>query len=382
MVDVAARVAEEDQVAGQQLAAPHGGAVHGLDLLVGDARDLHARLRVGPLDQAGAVEAGLRRRAAPLVRRAGVLLGLRERGDGLRPGPLGHRRGRRRVDHLLRGRRAGQLGRDGFRGGGRDRARRRAGCGGLGGVGEQLVGFVEAELVAAAVLLGGAFDVGDPFAELVGVVDRLAALDALLHDAFGGVEEPVELLVGVFAEAGVVAFPDRDAHLEVAEAVGVAVVDVGEVGLDQGGHHGELGGQAALLGLGGHPRGDLGLGRVVARIGARRARQVHRRGGGRCGAPRARAPRAGALRRRGGGPGGLLPGRDGVEQARSLLGFCASAASAAATLAGLPTAANSPEPVAGLPAARPRAGRRVPRPPRRPRAGPPRRRPARRPRRG
>jgi hypothetical protein len=72
-------------------------------------------------------------------------------------------------------------------------------------------------LVAAAVLLGGAFGVGDPFAVVVGVVDGLAAGDALGFDAFGGVEEPVDLLVGVFGEAGVVAFPDRDAHLEVAE---------------------------------------------------------------------------------------------------------------------------------------------------------------------
>ncbi len=98
------------------------------------------------------------------------------------------------------------------------------GCGGVGGVLEEGVGFVEAELVAAAELFGGAFDVGDPFAELAGVVDRLAAGEALVLDAFGGVEEPVDLLFGVVGEAGVLAFPDRDAHLEVAERVGVAEV--------------------------------------------------------------------------------------------------------------------------------------------------------------
>ena len=65
--------------------------------------------------------------------------------------------------------------------------------------------MVELELVAAAELLGGAFDVGDPFAELAGVVDRLAAADALGFDGFGLVEEPVELLVGVVGVAGVVA---------------------------------------------------------------------------------------------------------------------------------------------------------------------------------
>src|ERR671917_33144 len=92
---------------------------------------------------------------------------------------------------------------------------------------EEGVGFVELELVAAAVLLGGALDVGDPFAELLGVGDGLAAGLALGFDGLGGVEEPVELFVGVVGVAGVVALvPDAQAHLEEADAVGVAEVEV------------------------------------------------------------------------------------------------------------------------------------------------------------
>ena len=168
MVHGAARVAEEHEVAREQLGAPHRRAVRRVDLVVGHARDLDARLRVGPLDEAGAVEARLRRRAAPLVRRARVLLRLLERGERLRPG----------------------AGRDGRRRGVGDGARRagaRAPAGAARGRGgralEQLVGLVEPELVAAAELLGGAFDVGDPLAELAGVVDGLAARDALGLDA-------------------------------------------------------------------------------------------------------------------------------------------------------------------------------------------------------
>ena len=94
--------------------------------------------------------------------------------------------------------------------------------------------MVELELVAAAELFGGAFDVGDPFAELAGVVDRLAAADALGFDGFGLVEEPVELFVGVVGVAGVVALvPDAQAHLEEADGVGVAEVEVLQAGFDQ-----------------------------------------------------------------------------------------------------------------------------------------------------
>ena len=149
---------------------------------------------------------------------------------------------------------------------------------GLGAFLSSLVGLVEAFLVAVAVLLGGAFDVGDPFAELAGVGDRLAAADALVFDRFGGVQEPVDLLLRVVGVARVFAFPDRGAHLEVAERVGVAVVDVGQVGLDQCGHHGQLRRQVALLGLLCHPGGDLLLGRVVARVAAADAGQIDRAG--------------------------------------------------------------------------------------------------------
>ena len=80
---------------------------------------------------------------------ARALLAQRGRIDILRA----HRpRRRRRIRH--RRRRSDGRG----RGGGRGR--------GVGRVLEQAVGLVEAELVAAAELLGGAFDVGDPFAEL------------------------------------------------------------------------------------------------------------------------------------------------------------------------------------------------------------------------
>jgi len=61
---------------------------------------------------------------------------------------------------------------------------------------EQVLGVGELELVAAAVLLGGELDVGDPVAVLVGVVDRLAGGDALGLDGFGAVQEPVDLLLG------------------------------------------------------------------------------------------------------------------------------------------------------------------------------------------
>src|SRR3954449_10340813 len=78
VVDVAG-LAEEDEVARPQVAAVDARSVRGGELRVGHARDLDAGLCVRPLRQSGAVEAGLRRRAAPLVRLALVLLGLGER---------------------------------------------------------------------------------------------------------------------------------------------------------------------------------------------------------------------------------------------------------------------------------------------------------------
>src|SRR3954453_19097616 len=69
VVDITARVAEEDQVAWDQVAAVHRVAVRGEYLLLRGARDLDADLRVGPLHEARAVEAGLGGGAAPSVRR-------------------------------------------------------------------------------------------------------------------------------------------------------------------------------------------------------------------------------------------------------------------------------------------------------------------------
>ena len=75
------------------------------------------------------------------------------------------------------------------------------------------------------------------------------------------------LFVGVVGVAGVVAVvPDAQAHLEEADGVGVAEVEVLQAGFDQGGHDGELWGQAAFFGFGGHPGGDLLLGGVVAGV--------------------------------------------------------------------------------------------------------------------
>ena len=336
MVDVAARVAEEHEVAGQQLGARHRGAVRGGDLVVGHTRDLHAGLRVRPLHQTRAVEAGLRRRAAPAIRRAGVLLRLLERCERLRARALRHRG---RSD--LR-RRVGWW-RGGF------------GCGWWGGGGvEELVGLVELGLVAAAELFGGAFDVGDPFAVLVGVVDRLAAADALVFDGLGGVEEPVELFVGVVWVAGVFALvPDAQAHLEVADRVGVAEVEVLQPGFDQAGHHGQLRRQPAFLGFGAHPGGDLLARGVVAGVAGRLERGRRGRGDrlGRHGRGRGGGLRFGRDRLekqvgvpgfgRAGGGGGELARLQRGEQARLLARIRRAGAAAGAAGAGAGAAAGA-----------------------------------------
>ena len=162
---------------------------------------------------------------------------------------------------------------------------------------------LEPHAVAAAVLRGGALDVRDPFAELLRVGDRLAACDALLLDLLGGVEEPLDLQLGLLGEALVVALvPDPDAHLEEADGVGVAVVEVLDAGLHERRHHRQLLREPALLGLLAHPRRELCLRRVVARVAARAPGAV----GGRAGDVRD----AGAARRgRGGGCGGRGRGR-------------------------------------------------------------------------
>ena len=167
-------------------------------------------------------------------------------------------------------------------GGGLDRrgrcGRRRRGGGRVAGLGQQPLGLLEPQLVAAAVLLGGALDVGDPLAELVRVGDGLAAREPLLLDALGGVEEPLGLQLGLLGEAGVLALvPDPDAHLEEADRVGVAEVEVLDARLDERRHHRQLLGQPALLCLAAEPGGELLLRRVVAGIRVGPARRPRRR---------------------------------------------------------------------------------------------------------
>ena len=285
--------AEEDEVAGLEVAALDRRAVARGELRVGDARDLDAGLRVGPLHEAGAVEARLRRRAAPLVRGARVLLRLLERRERLRAGAAATAgRCRRGV--------GGRGGRGGCRGGGLLDGRGRRGA----GAAEQRRWPRRGAAVAAAVLRGGALDVRDPLAELLRVGDRLAARDALLLDRLGLVEEPLDLQLGLLGEALVGALvPDPDAHLEEADGVGVAVVEVLDAGLDERRHHRQLLREPALLGLPAHPRGELRLRRVVARVAARAAGAVGGRGGG---VGHARAARRGAA---GGGGRGARPAR-------------------------------------------------------------------------
>ena len=175
---------------------------------------------------------------------------------------------------------------------------------------EQPVGLLELGLVAAAVLRGGALDVGDPLAELVRVGDRLARDEPLALDRLGLVEEPLDLQLGLLRVAGVGALvPDPDAHLEEADRVGVAEVEVLHARLDERGHQRQLRRQPALLRLAGHPGGDLLARRVVARVGVGR-------GGGDGGGVDGRA---GGLRRRRRPrrrPGGGRVGRGGARLRR------------------------------------------------------------------
>ena len=91
-------------------------------------------------------------------------------------------------------------------------------------------------------------------------------------------------------------------HLEEADGVGVAEVEVLQVGLHERGHDRELRRDAALLGLGGHPRGELFARRVVARVVGRGVGEVGRTGRGRLG--------RGCGRRRGGRLGIVHAGED------------------------------------------------------------------------
>jgi hypothetical protein len=124
-------------------------------------------------------------------------------------------------------------------------------------------------LVAIAVLLRGPLDVGDPVAPLARVLQEghVPAGDALLLLVQRVVDEPLELELRLVPVAGVLALvPDRRAHLEVADRVRVAEVDVRHPGLHQRGHDRQLAGEARLVRLARHPRGDLLLGSVVARV--------------------------------------------------------------------------------------------------------------------
>ena len=161
----------------------------------------------------------------------------RRRGDrprrrsGRRAGLVDRRRGRRGLD------RGGPVDPPRAARRRRRRPRRRR----WAGRPQQSLGLVEPQLVAAAVLLGGALDVGDPVAVLVRVGDRLARGDALLLDGLGLVEEPLDLQLGLLREAGVRALvPDPDAHLEEADGVRVAEVEVLHPRLDERGHDRQL----------------------------------------------------------------------------------------------------------------------------------------------
>ena len=194
---------------------------------------------------------------------------------------------------------------------------------------QQAVGLVELGLVAAAVLLGGALDVGDPLAELVRVGDRLARDEPLALDRLGLVEEPLDLQLGLLGVAGVGALvPDPDAHLEEADGVGVAEVEVLHARLDERGHQRQLRRQAALLRLAGHPGGDLLARGAVAGVGVGRRggdgggvdRGAGRDGCGGRGGGRVGAGRGGDRRGGGGAFGGSTAFRNAMRvAARALL---------------------------------------------------------------
>src|SRR3954468_21570855 len=78
MVDVPGRIAEEDEVTGQQVASTHCGPSRSKDLLVRHPRDLDPGLCIRPLHETRAVESGLRARAAPEIGRSQIILRLGE----------------------------------------------------------------------------------------------------------------------------------------------------------------------------------------------------------------------------------------------------------------------------------------------------------------
>src|SRR4051794_35843380 len=99
---------------------------------------------------------------------------------------------------------------------------------------DEVVRLFVVELVAVPVLSRGPLDVGDPVAILLRVVDGEAARLALRSDGLSLIQEPGELFLWVRGITGVVVLvPDRGPHLEEADRVRVAVLQVVQAGLCQ-----------------------------------------------------------------------------------------------------------------------------------------------------
>ena len=156
----------------------------------------------------------------------------------------------------------------------------------------------ELELVAEARLLRRPLDVGHPLAPCsgVGVVDPERRTPCPEHGRLVG--EPPHLLRRLVGEVGVGGAPDRHAHAEVPDRVGVAGAQVRQPGLDERAHDRQLAGEPGRRRPGGHPRRDRGAAGGVARPGGRR------RAGGRTGRRGGRGHDGGAGERQRDGPGG------------------------------------------------------------------------------
>ena len=148
--------------------------------------------------------------------------------------------------------------------------------------GEQRPRRVELRGVAAAVGRGGTLDVGDPLAPARGVGPELGVAGG---DARGAhrervVDEPAQLELRPREVAGVIAaVPDPGAHLEVADAVAVAVGEVAQPGLGQRRHDRQLARQPGVDRALRHPVRDRDPARV-AEVGGRLARHLGDEGGG------------------------------------------------------------------------------------------------------
>ena len=164
VVDVAARVAEEDEVARDEVVAVHRP---------GRSRRVSAALRCAgsgcrPSRRPTARAPSSRSPSAVSTRPTGTA----SRGTSWPSRPPRARAGPRTARRPRRGRRA--------------RRRRRSPpppSAAAPRLPEQAAGLLQAELVAPAVLRGRALDVGDPLAVAARVVDRLAGRDPLLLTA-------------------------------------------------------------------------------------------------------------------------------------------------------------------------------------------------------